>query len=369
MKIFICVYNLFNGGAERVASLWANGFAERGDDVTIVLAEKEIKKDYMVARNVAIENIWVDGFSLKRYLKKIYNLRRLIKRRKPDVAIGVMPPWDIWLLIATYGTTTKPINTIHNSFEKYPGVKMTMRERYHKYMISRRFPAVTVLTEADRIVIGNKLNNVYIMPNPLAFEPCYNPNEKENVILAVGRLDSWYVKGIDVLIEAWARIAPNHPDWQLKIVGRRNFGGGKDDPSLLDKKVAEFHLEKRVHFLGFCSDMKPLYRRSSIFAFPSRYDGFGMALIEAMSQGCACVACDFKGRQSEIISCDNEGVLCNPDDINALANALDGVICNKDLRLKLQKGAVSRAEDFSLDIIIKRWYELFKKIGLEQEGV
>ena len=364
MKIVICVYNLFNGGAERVASLWANGFSEFGNEVTLVIAEKELLKDYPLNSKVMIENVWSVGPPIIRYLKKILKLRMILRRLSPDVAIGVMPPWDIWLPLATIGSNVKCINTIHNSFEKYPGIKMKRSEWFHKYIVSRYSTVTTVLTNVDKNIIGEKTGNIFVMPNPLAFKPRYAPKEKEKIILAAGRLDSWFVKGIDVLIKAWANIACNNPEWKLCIAGRRTGGGGKDDPSYIDKLVTAFNLEKQVLFLGYQTNMEKFYSKASIFAFPSRYDGFGMSLIEAMSQGCACVSCDFRGRQREIITHPDEGLICNPDDVEMFSTSLDRLINDTDLRVRLQKGAYKRSMHYTLGNSIGRWLKLFKTIGL-----
>lgn len=360
MKIAICVHNLANGGAERVASLWANGFAERGDEVTIILAEENAPIEYAVSEKVRICNIYAKGQSAVRYLRKIRNLRMLLRNNKTEVAIAVMQPFNIWLILATIGLKTRIVNTEHNSFEKFNGVVMSRTEKFYKFWLNKCFKAVTVLTAADQKVIGSKLKNVYVMPNPLTFTPCESIAGKEKIILACGRLDIWYVKGFDTLIEVWGKISDKHPDWQLCIAGR---GRTKDEDFL--KSCAEKHgVGDRMHLLGFCKDMQATLRKAAVFAFPSRYDGFGMALIEAMSQGCACVACDFKGRQGEIIQDGISGLLCQPEDVDNLVQALDSILSDEEKRTALQEQAILRSRDFSLTKVIDRWYDIFKQMGL-----
>lgn len=360
MKIVICVHNLANGGAERVASLWASGFSKDGNEVIVILTDKEKRVEFALPENIKIENLWAKGISPVRYIRKVLQLRRLVKRMKPDVVIAVMFPFNVWLPLATIGMSIPCINTEHNSFERPVSSPMTKQIWFQKFYLNRLFSAVTVLTEADKKVIGRQLKKVYVMPNPVTYKPHYVLGEKQKVVLACGRLDVWYVKGFDVLIDAWGKVAKKHPDWQLRIAGR----GKSNEASFLMQRAAKLGVGDSVEILGFKSNMLNEYRRASIFAFPSRYDGFGMALLEAMSQGCACVACDYKGRQAEIISNRNEGMLCLPEDISSLADSINILIEDSDTRNRLQQGGCRRSSDFDLKIIIKRWYALFSQIGV-----
>lgn len=356
MKILICVHNLANGGAERVASLWANGFINKGDEVTIVLAEKDAPIEYDISSKVLIENIWTGGSPFFRYLKKIVKLRRIIMRTEADVAIGVMAPWDIWLLLAALGLKTKPVFTIHNAVDLNAD-KYTKR---HTISIPRFFPIVTVLTNTDYDLIKTKIVNSYVMPNPLAFDAIYVPEKKENIILASGRLDAWYVKGFDTLIKAWGLVSNNHPGWKLQLAGR----GDDKSVEFINNLVEENGIQSSFELLGFRTNILEDYDRASIFAFTSRYDGFGMVLIEAMSRGCACVACDFEGRQAEIVINGINGLLCEPEDVNSIANALEKLISDQELRKSLQRNATIRASYYSLNNTIERWYGIFKDNGI-----
>ena len=116
-----------------------------------------------------------------------------------------------------------------------------------------------------------------------------------------------------------------------------------------------------VDFPDYQSDIQPYYQRAAIFVLSSRYEGFGLVLIEAMSQGCACVACDYKGRQSEIVTNGVDGMTCEPDHVEALAQAIKKLIADDELRAQLQVNAIRRAEDFSIGHIMDRWEGLLTK--------
>ena len=119
----------------------------------------------------------------------------------------------------------------------------------------------------------------------------------------------------------------------------------------------------RVSFLGFRKDMISLYQEASIFVLSSRYEGFGLVLIEAMSQGCAPIACDYKGRQKEILGSEENGITCDPDDVDSLARAILQIVNNEDLRSKIQKNALIRSKFYSVESAIKRWEDLISRLN------
>ena len=366
-KILIMVHNLTGGGAERVASLWARGFAERGYEVGIVLnCGKDTPITYKVPEQVMMYNLaghpWVNYLANKLHRRLYFDtyyvrrLRRILKDFQPNVAIGVLQPYAEWARKASKGMNIKIINTEHNSFERPESAPLSKQERKKKYEWNKRYTHVTLLTDVDRRCVDGLLNNISVLPNPLTFRPADKVPTKDNFILAMGRLDDGHYKGFDVLIKAFGMTINS---WSLQIAG---FGKPKTIEKY-QKLAEECGVADRVHFSGFTSDAMKLFQKASIFVLSSRYEGFGMVLIEAMSQGCAPIACDYKGRQREIITSDREGLLCEPDNPKALADAIDRMIADKEYRLSVQKNAIERTKYYSLDKTMDRWEEILKKIN------
>lgn len=357
--IAIFIEQLRDGGAERVASLWAHGFAQKGFQVTIV-TDLSKKIDYKIDGRVKLYDLHKYGyiFDKKHLLRNVLNLRKVIKDVKPDVIITVLYPLDLLSLLATINMSIPIVNTMHNSFERPKGGEYSLQARFVRFYVNRFFSHVTVLTEADKKYIGKRIKNISVLPNPLTFEPKRDIPAKEKFILAAGRLDVWYCKGFDILLKAWVRLQASYPEWKLKIAG-----GGDSTP--LKKICSDLGIENRVDFLGFV-DIKEQYENAEIFVLSSRYDGFGMVLIEAMSQGCACIACDYKGRQREIIADDHQGIICSPEDIEGVSKAIQNLIENDNYRKYLQKNAIDRSHAFRLPNIMQKWDEIFEKIGLKR---
>ena len=350
----ILVHKLTDGGAERVAALWANGFVERGYIVNVITFDDSCSKTYSVDEQVMVSNVVPRSNNrLLRVTERIKRLRHALIQIQPDIVIEVMPSWQH--LVAMIGLKCLKISTEHNSFERphNAGRKLSW---FRKYLLNSLYNHVTVLTEVDKKIIGNRLKNVTVLPNPLALVTVQSVPSKERVVLAVGRKDSWHCKGFDNLITAWANIASDNRGWKLIIVGGSNRGG----QVYLEGLCQELGVSDSVEFPDYQSDIQPYYQRASIFVLSSRYEGFGLVLIEAMSQGCACVACDYKGRQSEIVTNGVDGVTCEPDDVEALAAKIKAVMVDDELRSLLQTNAIRRAADFKLEHIMDKWEEILR---------
>lgn len=371
MRILILVHNLTGGGAERVASLWASGFVQSGYKVGLVLSCDSSVNTYSIPKEIEIYYLtypYLIGKLIHKLRRRFgiepfttIRLKKFIINFKPDVIIGVLQPWAECARRATKGMSIPIINTEHNSFERPSTAPLSKIEFVRKYKWDKEYDYVTVLTEADRLCANGINPKISVMPNPLAFSPLSVIPHKEKIILAAGRLGAWHYKGFDVLLRAWGNIASLYPDWTLQIAGT---GNGKSS-AFLSNLAADCGIERQTLFLGYCDDILSLYRKASIFVLSSRYEAFGMVLIEAMSQGCAPIACDYKGRQSEIITKELEGILCEPDNVNSLGTAIQYMIENEDYRKMVQQQAVERSKYFSLDNTMERWREIFNKIGLQ----
>ena len=406
MKIYIVCGKLNHGGAERVAVVLANGFVERGHQVTIVSNLYE-EVTYKIDKRVQQKNLVATNHQkLKKWFSATDILRGYLKKDKPDVIIGIMQLFSVVAKIASRGMNIPLVMTEHDSFERPNSAPFSKRDYFCKYYLNRIYKHVTVLTQTDKDVIGYRLKHVTVMPNPLFLKPVEIVSEKKKVVLASGRLYDWHVKGFDILLQAWKKIQDfnenddeneNLNGWWLKIAGIGTeeslqylmnllpdgewvFNDNDDDD---DNKSAVWRSEKyRIEFLGFRKDIEELYKKSEIFVLSSRYEGFGLVLIEAMSQGCAPVACDYKGRQREILSplqgdslkvngysdhgieVTENGILCEPDDMEALASALKMMMVDEEYRKEVQRNAVERSKFYNIKHTMDRWDEYIHNIVL-----
>ena len=302
MTILIVSPTLNHGGAERVASLWAKGFAELGHEVFFV-ANIEKEEAYSLDKKIHLLPLaYPEGNKVVRYIGAIKRLRGYYEKYHPDVIIGVMYACTLLAKMAELGLDIPVINTEHSAFEQPMEYPMSLTDRISKYWLNYLYDGITVLTQVDHHLVGKRFKHVYVLPNPAFLKPLKKVPQKDRIVFAAGRLDAWQYKGFDLLIRAWANVVSSlNPQvssegWRLQIAGT----GSKESLEYLKQLSKENGVEDTVDFLGFRTNIEELYKQSEIFVLSSRYEGFGMVLVEAMSQGCACVACDYKGRQREI---------------------------------------------------------------------
>lgn len=387
---------LSHGGAEQVGAMLANGLRQHGHD-SFILTDLNEPVVYHVDENISVYDFVGNKANfLVKWTKAIKNIRKTLKQEKPDIVIGIMGLCTLVTYIACLGLKIPVVMTEHNSFERPASAPMPLSLKIFKFCINKLYKHITVLTEADKKVIGNRLKNVTVMPNPLLLKPAKEIPTKEKIVLAAGRVDSWHYKGFDTLICAWQKYVVSSSkikdsSWWLKIAGAGKQESFKylkgllpdgewvfndnDDDNRKDwvLKSEKYHIE----FLGFQKDMELLYKKSDIFVLSSRYEGFGLVLIEAMSQGCAPIACDYKGRQKEILCprgvsrfkiqdssieiCEN-GILCEPENVEVLAKALEKMMKDEDYRKQSQQKSVERSKYYSLDNCVNRWEEFLSHV-------
>ena len=425
MKIFIVCSNLCFGGAERVAATLANGFHDRGHEVVVVTNLFE-EVNYPLNPEIKTENfVSTNDNKIKKWSSAVKNLRNLVQQQQPDVVIGIMELCSLLAKICTFGTQIPVIATDHYAFERPQNSPFSKQEWFFKFVVNHIYNHITVLTEADKNIISKRFKEVTVMANPLSLIPITKIPQKERIVLATGRVSGWYVKGFDILLQAWSKIISNEQleisnydysqdgkpsHWWLKIAGdgkkesfeylmnllpdaewvfndndkhsntRNTEEKGINTDKLNSQKSGVWRSEKyHIEFLGFRKDIEELYKKSSIFVLSSRYEGFGLVLIEAMSQGCACVACDYKGRQREIlnpssalpegegepnrkIEITENGILCEPDDVEALASALKKMMKDENYQKQVQQNAVERSKFYDIEHTMNRWEEYLEKI-------
>lgn len=350
MRVLILCYFMNNGGAERVAATWANGLAALGHDLAVYcdFSEPQTYTLDQAVRKISSPH-WKASSKwqkLTRSLRTAASLLHAVRDFKPDVIISVMHSFTReLLLVRPLLPPFKFLSTEHSSFERPSSAPFTSYEHYKKYSLNKRYDAVTVLTAPDKALAeAAGVRNVEVLHNPLFATPLDHIPDKEKVVLAVGRINEWHVKGFDVLIKAWRKIADRHSDWHLRIVG-------SSDTKSLDYMHSLAEGCRGIEFKDYTTDILDEYRRAAIFCLSSRYEGWGLVLVEAMSQRCACVACDYKGRQAEIITDGVDGLLCVHDDVDALAAKLDLLISDDNKRQELQQGSANNLGQYSPDKI------------------
>ncbi|MFJ5831346.1 glycosyltransferase [Streptomyces sp. NPDC093089] len=232
------------------------------------------------------------------------------------------------------------------------------RDIAHEYGL---LDAVTTVTEADARAyrkLGLRGVRVESVPNsvPAPTVPPADPAAK--AVVAAGRLT--HVKRYDVLIDAFAEVAADHPDWKLRIYGTGDAVQDLKGP--LARRIEERGLGGQAFLMGSVTSMEPEWAKGSIAAVTSQRESFGMTIVEAMRCGLPVVSTDCPHGPREIIEDGVDGRLVPVDDVAAFARALRGLVEDEELRAKTARAALAASERFDPGRIAARhealWTEL-----------
>ena len=255
--------------------------------------------------------------------------------------------------IASWLSGIPVIAVDHTSFSrKISWLEDWIRNYFYKYA-----DVLSILTKKDEGLLGTRLPNKVVIYNPLSFPPLKTKTIRNKNILVAGRLSFWKVKGIDRIIDIWAKISDKYPDWILEIAGE----GNSKSTHYLHDLVSHKGLDKRVKFLGQLHDMKTKLAETSIFALPSRVEGFPMVLMEAMSQGCACVAFKLGGASDEMMTNNKSGYIVEDGNMDVFSDSLCKLIDNPSLREQLGSNAINESKRFSVESFIQSWINILNK--------
>lgn len=370
MKIVYCINGTYNsGGMERVLANKANYLAGHGYDVTILTTDQRGQKPYFPL-DPAIRCVDLDvnyeennGASIINKIVNFPRKQRLHRKRltdelnriKPDITISMFCNDASFLYKIKDGS--KKLLEIH--FCKYKRLQYgrkglwALADRLRSLQDSRivaRYDSFVTLTHEDKMLWGN-LKNSTAIPNAQTFI-CDKPSSLDSkVVLAVGRYT--YQKGFDLLLEAWTKVCEEVKDWTLKIVGDGEWH------DKLAEQVTVLGIADRVNLCHATKDIIEEYRNASILVMSSRYEGFGMVLLEAQSAGLPTISFDCKCGPSEIIRDNVNGYLVPVGDVAMLADRLTDLIKDEDKRNRMGKQSYIDANNFSEDRIMSRWESLF----------
>lgn len=281
-----------------------------------------------------------------------------INSNKYDIVIGNSGYYSLILGIIGERLNAKTVGWQHNAcgvYLKTPHKYNWKEDELFKKYISK-LDRYVVLTDNDKKIIEKSFDVVCKrIYNPRSFKSAEKSQCEENNIITVGRLEVQQ-KGIDLLIQAFNKIYMKHRDWKLYVVGE---GCDKDK---VTKLINKLNMKSAVIIENFTNNIKDYYLKSSIFVSSSRWEGFGLVILEAMECGIPVISFENSGPK-EIINKNNyNGVLVPCGDIDKLADAMERLIINKEERKKIAINSIKRAKDFDIDIIANQWKKMFYEI-------
>ena len=382
-KIVYCTPALYSaGGTERVVSLKANYFADvLGYDVTIIVTEGKNSNSFfhlsdkveVINLGLNFEEIWNVSFIEKvfLYLKKQRKYKKLLKRElmriRPDITITTLRREINFIIEINDGS--RKIGEQHLSRSNYRKTDPRFTNICEKFFfLWWKNRVVSSLTKLDKLVVLTpdaasewpEVKNIMMIPDPLPIkvDRCSTTSYKR--VITIGRYS--FEKGYDLLLKVWSVVEKKFPDWQLDI-----FAMG--DPTPYVKMMDDLSIDKkRCHLNSSVVDVEDEYMKSSILVQPSRTEGFGLVIVEAMSCGLPVVSFDCENGPRSIITNGEDGFLIPPFDVEMFANSLMRLMSDDDLRESMGEKGKQNSQRYDIDIVGQQWKQLFDEL-MQNNGV
>jgi glycosyltransferase involved in cell wall biosynthesis len=361
VKLVFAIKRLENeaGGAERVLCLVCSALAKRGHAVTVVSFDRPGSSSFY-SLDERVRWIQLAIGDTKRNARLAETLQRMLALRsrvvdiRPDAVVAFMHSMFVPAAFALAGTSIPVVGSEHIVPEHY-------RSRPLQWALlnlaAPLLAGMTVLSEAVRAQYPSRVGRrMTVMPNPVVGMPrsvAVEADEGDRVILNVGRLDPQ--KDQATLVQAFALLASDFPEWRLRIVGE---GALRLE---LERLVERLGLAQRTSLPGVIREIDAEYQRAAIFAMPSRYESFGLATAEAMAHGLPVVGFDDCPGTNELVTDGETGILVrgNGDRNEAMAGGLRELMFNRERRLAYGGAGRTRARRmFDLDSVCDRWEQM-----------
>ena len=374
------------GGVGRFTSDTARGLAAEGHEVHVItrtdsVHRLEVDRGVWVHR-VPIQDRYIEvlegsplRFNLEHCAALYHELDRLQRRRPLDVVSA--PIWNCEGLLPSLDRRFPTVTTLVTTIEKVLEILPSWNDIEHIRALAalevetlRRTPFLHAnSTATERSALSRTDGEVHLAhfglddPSP-GVVPAERADDGSVQLLFVGRLERR--KGIDLLLDVLPGLLDRFPELQVRIIGRDTPSTEMDTTyreDFLQRHADRPELLSRVEFAGELDDddVRAAYASCDIFCAPSRYESFGLVLLEAMSFAKPVVACD-EGGMSDLV--DDNGFLVPIEDTSALADALAELIGDAELRERMgRRGRELFESTWELEHAVARTDELYARIA------
>nr|WP_315187566.1 glycosyltransferase family 4 protein [uncultured Flavobacterium sp.] len=363
MKLLYIVPSINDaGGVARVLSAKTNYLIEKwGYEIHILTQNKgNSSLFYFFNPKIVLHDMILEGNKMKFLLNYKNELQKHCKQINPDVIIvadnglkAYLVPFFLDkkapLVFESHGS--KFIAEQKQSEHVWSKLKMKFK-LFIKEFGAKKYTHFVALS--DESLKEWRITNGIVITNPLCDFPKKLSDQSSKKVIAVGR--HAYEKGFDNLLKIWKKVVEDYPDWVLEIYGK------SDEKFELRELAKNLNLTENIVFHEPVQNINEKYSEASFYLMTSRFEGFGMVLIEAMAAGLPCVAYDCPCGPRNIIDNGKNGFLIQNNNEKDYINAVKTLIEDKELRIRMGETAKSVISEYNLDEIMQSWNQFFREI-------
>ncbi|TCU62126.1 glycosyltransferase involved in cell wall biosynthesis [Novosphingobium sp. PhB57] len=352
MRIAILASGLGAGGAEQVIAQLAHHWCAAGHTVDVIAFDRpEDPVFHRLPQPVTLHRLG-GGSGFAGMAGRVAALRRVLQARQPQVFVSFLTKNNLIAALATLGTPTRLVCAERNNPERqgtHPLWNLLLRLLY------RRADAIVCQTAAVRRCFpAAVLAKLVTIANPVPAPDVMRAEGEVKRLCAVGRLT--HQKGFDLLVQAFAAVAPLWPDWRLDI-----WGEGPERAAL-EAQVSALGLEGRVLLRGLSPRPRAWVEEAGIFVLSSRYEGFPNVLGEAMAAGLPAIAADCDFGPADMVEHGRSGLLVASEDTAALSQAMAGLIADPLARSRMGAEAAEAMARFQPARILQQWDQVLAQV-------
>lgn len=380
MKIIYLVPSLENaGGIEKILVQKANYLVRFfGFDITIVTFRQREKKIFFSLDNrikvFHLKAVYPDDYQNRSLLKKLvpfFKVRFYLKKEIENILFSDKYDFCISFLMDEITFLPKikdgsiKVGECHgmlNEIKYWCDHSERLKNKFVWYLrflkynyFANKFDKLIFLTEIERkMLLFNNRKDLLVIPNFIKYDEYENINNCESKkVINVGSLVP--LKGHERLIQAWAEVIAEFPDWQLNI-----YGDGPEKEKLFDL-IFKLNLIDNVKIYEPIKNLEEVYSQYAFTVIASKYEGFTMVALESLSKGIPVVAFRVYSGLIALFQNDFGGILVKDNDVHGYANQLKEMIGNEFLRKQKSIQAKELIKEYSENVVMNKWLCFFYK--------
>lgn len=383
MKIAYCMHSISgSGGIERIVSYKMNYLAEvlGYEMILITYGQKGSKNFFDLSPKVKNIDLDIDYDKASSDNMLVHSIKKLpIVFRHKRALTKLLYELKLDIIITTGREEKRFLPSIKDGskkifeyhFCKYSFIPTSPKGTNRLWVYYMKMKYKRIINSYDKFIVltnedkeaWKEIKNIQAIPNFIIKKQEKLPDLSRKRAIAVGRIVPQ--KGYDRLVNAWAKVNSHHPDWVLHIYGATSDVAYTN---YIKSLITTHQLENNLFIHDAVKEIEQEYLDSSVFILSSRYEGFGLVLLEALTNGLSCVSFDCPCGPKDLITNEENGFLVPDGDEEALANRIIELMDDEQLRRKMGEKARLSAQKFHIDHVMKMWNELFLELSAKKNN-